>query len=1055
MRGNWQRRVERTEARRVANKLQKEQRRAKRHLSSNNDDKAQRATWYRLLSEWLDDTDFFPSDDDPGDDSEKGGSGQYNLIVDIWTDARPKDRQEYLPTNLKSSHGVNSDDDFEEEDGRGGKGRSKPKTKDRGGFKKSKGKKKAHPNTKQKTEEEDVVRIRRESRSNSMSVKDDDKLCAKEFFFGKEKCPAGKQLQQRQKGGKRGNHDANTAGCSLQHYHQFPKVKSKIRQSPPLTLVQVVNGKYQPHPNNNNDGKHPTALPLKVREACLQYAYDAMLGTDDNGEDAAGSSIEANMGIENIYHTRIYVTDDASKDQEDNEGDENDGRPDQRSAVVDALEQLLDREKLSQTSLVYLTIQGVLVYDLNRGGLVFSEAEEDFLVSGEDIDMDAFLQYNAVDTVQSTGPSHIHEEMNHHVLYDILSFLPDEAAAVLPQVCKSWRDEVGTKSPQLWKMLLNRHNWPFSVRNDDQVTTGVKTDTDAYKDAFISHYVAVRDIRAIASAAGLLCGESNDFNTVDKSGLEYAMQRYKSTKGAPVFNDEENHPAQVKIWSESVYAKKVGARALVAYTHDYTLRLFEVVPRNNSQGSQNSSTARSTKCRQIACVKAVPPSVSQRRAGTYALGGIGLDEDNVACLFSCAPENLEQIPIDPPAHFLSIISRDDLACAGNEGHIDDDSLREFDIRAMILDFLLCGADHVDHLQTALHEYLSFGQHGDTSHITVEVSPSLVSCGQGFFLFLAFIDIPVGSNDDTGDSDDDGSSINSLSRVGHRVFLFSIKKGRIVKSLRFPADPFGSGFYLHASNPVQNHFITGNVSSVRKLCTNVVIKSFDSADEWLIFSVHIAKNGTVDMQMKTLIDGHQIEPVQTVDPMPVVVMSNCAIFAAKCGCLVFLHDKENEESLLKVVHRINVGGSSTEIYDIFGIREEYVAVVLGTSQGRGDDEEAVAGEWFGLDEEQSPRREVAVFHVSSRQELFRCQLPYIYPLMFHMDCFGDTIAANVAKLGFVIAGGNAREVAMAALNDEVDTNQTPTKTTKAKKKRLASLASGRKKDGFARGMSMRG
>ena len=433
MRGNWQRRVERTEARRVANKLQKEQRRAKRHLSSNNDDKAQRATWYRLLSEWLDDTDFFPSDDDPGDDSEKGGAGQYNLIVDIWTDARPKDRQEYLPTNLKSSHGVNSDDDFEEEDGRGGKGRSKPKTKDRGGFKKSKGKKKAHPNTKQKTEEEDVVRIRRESRSNSMSVKDDDKLCAKEFFFGKEKCPAGKQLQQRQKGGKRGNHDANTAGCSLQHYHQFPKVKSKIRQSPPLTLVQVVNGKYQPHPNNNNDGKHPTALPLKVREACLQYAYDAMLGTDDNGEDAAGSSIEANMGIENIYHTRIYVTDDASKDQEDNEGDENDGRPDQRSAVVDALEQLLDREKLSQTSLVYLTIQGVLVYDLNRGGLVFSEAEEDFLVSGEDIDMDAFLQYNAVDTVQSTGPSHIHEELNHHVLYDILSFLPDEAAAVLPQ----------------------------------------------------------------------------------------------------------------------------------------------------------------------------------------------------------------------------------------------------------------------------------------------------------------------------------------------------------------------------------------------------------------------------------------------------------------------------------------------------------------------------------------------------------------------------------------------------------------------------------------------
>lgn len=430
MRGNWQRRVERTEARRAANKLQKEQRRAKRYSSSSSNhdnDKSQRATWYRLLSEWLDDTNFFSPD--PGEYSDEG-AGQYSLVVDVWTDSRPN-RQEYLPS---STH-VNSDDDFEEDEGRGGKGdRSKNKNKDRGGFRKPKGKgKKAHPNSKQKTEEEDVVRIRRESRSNSMSVKDDEKLCAKEFFFGKENCPAGKFVQQRQKGSKRGNSDA-AAACSLRHYHQFPKVKSKTRQSPPLTLAQVVNGKYQPHPNNNDDGiKHPVSLPLKVREATLQYAYDGMLGTDDDNDDAVDTSTEANLGIESIYHTRIYVSDNTKEVQSDNEDDENDGKPNPRSVVLYRLEQLLDREKLSQTSLIYLTIQGVLVFDLNRGGLVLSEAEEDFLVSGEEIDVDAFLQYNAVETVQSTGPSHIHEELTHHVLDEVLSYLPDEAAAVLPQ----------------------------------------------------------------------------------------------------------------------------------------------------------------------------------------------------------------------------------------------------------------------------------------------------------------------------------------------------------------------------------------------------------------------------------------------------------------------------------------------------------------------------------------------------------------------------------------------------------------------------------------------
>jgi hypothetical protein len=426
VRGNWQKRVERTEARRVANKLQKEQKRAKR-LSSTHDDKAQRATSYRLLSEWLDDTEFFPPD--PGGEDSEEGVGQYSLVVDVWTDARPKNRQEYAPCTHEAK---SDDDDFEEDEGRGGKGKPKTKDKDRGGFKKAKGKKKAHPNTKRQTEEEDIVKIRRESRSNSMSVKDDEKLCAKEFFFGKEKCPAGKIMQQRQKGSKRGNNDLENAGCSLRHYHQFPKVKSNIPQSPPLTLAQVVNGKYQPLPNNSDGSKHPASLPLKVREATLQYAYHAMFGTDDD-DNALDTSLEANMSIASIYHTRIYVSDSTERVQSDNEHDGNDDKPDQRSALLDALEQLLDREKLSQTSLIYLTIQGVLVYDLNRGGLVFSEAEEDYLVSGEDIDVDAFLQYNAVDAVQSTGPSHIHEELTHHVLEDILSYLPDEAAAVLPQ----------------------------------------------------------------------------------------------------------------------------------------------------------------------------------------------------------------------------------------------------------------------------------------------------------------------------------------------------------------------------------------------------------------------------------------------------------------------------------------------------------------------------------------------------------------------------------------------------------------------------------------------
>jgi hypothetical protein len=73
--------------------------------------------------------------------------------------------------------------------------------------------------------------------------------------------------------------------------------------------------------------------------------------------------------------------------------------------------------------------------------------------------------------------------------------------------------------------------------------------------------------------------------------------------------------------------------------------------------------------------------------------------------------------------------------------------------------------------------------------------------------------------------------------------------------------------------------------------------------------------------------------------------------------------------------------------------------------------------------------------------------------------------NVSNLGFVITGGNARDVARMSINEQSDTTAgveragkllgKPGKNPKGKKKRLASGASGRKKDGFARGMSLRG
>ena len=65
-----------------------------------------------------------------------------------------------------------------------------------------------------------------------------------------------------------------------------------------------------------------------------------------------------------------------------------------------------------------------------------------------------------------TASTTVHERLTHHVLDEILSY-SDACAAVLPRVCRCWRDEIGTRSPQLWKTLLRRHGWPAIGASDD------------------------------------------------------------------------------------------------------------------------------------------------------------------------------------------------------------------------------------------------------------------------------------------------------------------------------------------------------------------------------------------------------------------------------------------------------------------------------------------------------------------------------------------------------------------------------------------------------------
>lgn len=1008
---------------------------------------------YRLLEEWMEDKGKLLMD------SYGGGVG---VTVDVWTDVRPHSRKEYMPQLLDEAIA-----DDEEDEGGGRKSRSK---KDRGGSQNKKGRQ--HPNAKNKNEKQ-------QSAVSKNSQKEEHKyLCSQEFYFGREKCPGVYMKQKR--GGGRGRSNSigdDEASCQLCHYHQFPKVKSAksswvvsngMPQTPPLTLAQVINGKYAPHKILKEE--KPVALPVHVREAILSWAYDAaaMNGVDADVTDGAKEKV-----FDLMYHSRIYVQSELSDEENDeikqdnnssaSDGDSEDSRSDDDSEddfdnfqVLQTLQQLFDDEKLAPINVVYVSIQGILIYDANRGGILHSDATESYLLYGEAFDADFGKPVEEMDD----GGKCLHEQLTHHILDEILSFLDDESAGVLPQVCRTWRDEVGTRSPQLWRMLLNRRNWLSTVNvGDATANEGVDTnDCELYKRAFISHYLAVRDVQAITNACTFLqSGNSaGGRNTKQKDGIEYAVQSFKATKSAPIFgNTDDRGRCTVKVWPSVK-----NPRALAAYAGDCTLRLFEAV--------QGSSSARMI-CRQIVCVRASPPSISRKR-NNCELIAMDFDDDVVASLVNehnalavdSTGDEVELI-ITP---WITVIPCEELVCAGNEGILGEECVHSFNVRSIIIDYILAGSEdeQVTDLREEVVRFLSVVD-GGTSEILINVRPQLVACGKGHYLFHASISIPGYSLMPDSDHEDfenffdfnrERASTFVFPSSVDMLFVVSTQRGGSIIHSRKMMEGCNA---LFASSPFR-HQLDENEPAA--LCTYVVTHGLDVLK---LRRITLRRDGTLDSI--TLRELPQVDRNVCVHVTPSHVLygarqqdSVIRVFDIKSrtiwrtpivGDVSLWTPRLGDFPLLNPL----VGGVS--LLNIQLIHRDY-AIAISSRRSDEDEEDDEAfefdGHWFGPD---GTSFDVHVYHLPSRHCIHECTIPNLH---LSLDTKDDVIAMNASTLGFVIAGASAREVARKAEDDERANEESllspNSKNPKGKKKRLASkLAKKDKKDGFARGMSMRG
>lgn len=364
--------------------------------------------------------------------------------------------------------------------------------------------------------------------------------------------------------------------------------------------------------------------------------------------------------------------------------------------------------------------------------------------------------------------------------------------------------------------------------------------------------------------------------------------------------------------------------------------------------------------------------------------------------------------------------------------------------------------------------------GDISDVEVLVSQSVQACGYGRFMVEVAISIPT--------FQDDGEEWMSL--VDRKLVLISASAGAIV----------WMGGSVMADEPLarQREVTMASFREVRpgerrETCSI----AFVSSSSPVILAAELDASGEMSSPLpieaaplvrRELLEGANWQmqnssrrPV-AITPFDIVVVDS--LFQDLEGgqkinksIVSFYPRFSNDISYATLTLEGNCQADRLEsIHD-----GEYVVVlcrVLETNSPTDEANDGIDGQWFGVDEDEAvgdsnTRKTMAVIiHVPSRKEIHRAclfQEPAFAtqwlsedaPIFFTPNANGGrTIGVGLWWEGIIMTGSAVREVGaeqplLVAANDE-----TP-RSGKKQKKKKRQQGKGGKKDGYARGMSLRG
>lgn len=782
----------------------------------------------------------------------------------------------------------------------------------------------------------------------------------------------------------------------------------------------------------------------KKRPANRQH----LLAAEAAAEMALEDSVNADVGaMEMAYYVSVGLS-----------GRQEEPEPSFSEYFVGALSQ----KKVVLASIVYVAIGDVLVYDRYREGVLLP-SNEDFISA---LAVDDTINLRKL-SIGSEGDGE--DEANFHllpgtVLELILYFLPDASVAAASQVCKSWHREIGQNSPNLWRHLLDRRYWPLPREESSEAEEG---EQKRYRHAFLSHYSVIRDSNAIQQSWNAL--EHSRWNIIPR---EMAYQDFSRRKNAP---SDTNECVGVDTWGPN--------QVLAAYEQDCSLRLFEtyIKPESSERG-----------CKELVCQR-VDPYRNTRKRHCRMLS-MGVDDQCIASLCLVSTDSVTAV-----AHVLVVVNRDEFLLGESSDVVEKPNasgahLNVFDMGEAVLNYIISESAGTD----SLHEVLEFLQDGgEIGSVEVLVSNQFAACGYGRFMLEVAVSAP--RSQDNEDADE-------IRLVDRKLVLFSAGVGSIVwmgGSVSLLNGP------VPRSEAVNVSSIRRPVGSTRATCS-MAVSPEKSPGSILLLEVdsagHVADVNTIDCPTATVSQlqedncspAEQFRALQ-ITPTHVVVADSFNIIPPplnddnedapvdppipRCKVVTSLVPRgapaADISSSSAVVH---LCGRTLKVLQLSCIRDDYLVLVTIGHHPQDDHNDNdpilddLAGQWFQQQDNNTTADDAGddavvqawaiLLHIPTGREIGRrlwlADAAHLLndngnddsasnKFILSADAQG-TIGLGLSGRGIAMTGSDVRAVGGVS-NVHIIPDTQNVRSGKKKKKRKANIAG--KKDGFARGMSLRG